>query len=81
MPICCPVRANHLCTNLLPDDELGRLLRAGETVLFKGPSINWQNLEQQVENLGFGDSFCVSYLQGPNGEAAKVSPIRISKAA
>lgn len=81
MPFYCPVRTNHLCTTLLPDEELCQLLRAGETVLFKGPSIKWQHLEQQVENLGFGDSFCVSYLQGPNGEAAKVSPIRIGKAA
>ena len=71
------MRTGRVCTKALPDEELRRLLRAGETIIFKGAEVRWQQVERQVEDLGFGEAFCVSFAKGPNEDGVtKVSPIR-----
>lgn len=50
----------------LTDDELRADLQACDTVYFVGGSVKWQEVERQVERLGFGDLYIVSALQRPN---------------
>lgn len=50
----------HVYTKLLSDEELRPHLERGDTVLFKGMPKSWQEIERQVERLGFGDEYSVS---------------------
>jgi hypothetical protein len=36
--------------------------------------MRWQELERQVEQLGFGDLFFVSATKGKRGEYCKIDP-------
>ena len=47
---------NRIYTNPLPDDDLRAELEGGDTICFMGP-IRWQEVERQVERLGFGDLY------------------------
>ncbi len=57
----------------LADEELRPQLEAGATIYFDGQTIQWQEVERQVERLGFGDLYSVSSTQGPLGNNCKIS--------
>ena len=61
------------CTCLLRDEELSDHLRKGHTLLFKGLGNEWQQIERQVERLGFGETYFVSQLEG-HESSTKLSP-------
>jgi hypothetical protein len=50
-------------TRVLTDAELCRELQARETICFVGLDLQWQELERQVERLGFGELYIVSAKQ------------------
>ena len=72
----------HTYERLLSDDELRSHLERGDTVLFKGTPKAWQEIERQVERLGFGDEYAVSRTRGPAREqdVTRVSPVRARSA-
>ena len=59
-------------TGLIPDEQMKTHLERHETLVFKGLSREWQDIERQVERLGFGDLFVVSQ-RASNGGSTKVS--------
>jgi hypothetical protein len=59
--------------HLLEDDALAEHLRKGHTLLFKGLGKEWQQIERQVERLGFGETYFVSQVGGHEG-STKLSP-------
>jgi hypothetical protein len=67
-------------TRPLSDEELRPHLERGDTVAFKGVGREWEEIERQVERLGFGDAYAVSRTRraGGAGEEAtvRVSPVR-----
>jgi len=48
-------------------------LEAMATILFDGHTIQWHEVERQVERLGFGNLYIVSSTQGRSGNDARVS--------
>jgi hypothetical protein len=64
----------------LHDEELRSHLQRGDTVLFTKAAHNWEEIEQQVERLGFGDTYAVSRgtKPEPSGQQThtRVSPLR-----
>jgi hypothetical protein len=69
--------ARYIYTSLLPSDQLRRHLENRDTLAFHGLVDEWQELERQVEHLGFGDAYIVSLTNAPRGVFAKVSPVEI----
>jgi hypothetical protein len=67
-------------TRLLNDAELRPHLERGDAIAFKGMGREWEQIERQVERLGFGDAYAVSRSSraGVPGEQAiiRVSPVR-----
>jgi hypothetical protein len=67
-------------TRLLSDEELRPHLERGDVIAFKGLGGEWEEIERQVERLGFGDAYAVSRSSraGVAGEQAviRVSPVR-----
>ncbi len=61
-------------TRSLSETELVQHLRSQDEILFRIPGIRWQDVERQVERLGFGDTFLVSAMKGTRGECCKVTP-------
>ena len=65
---------------LLSDEELRAHLERGDTLIFKGLPKAWQELDRQVERLGFGDDYAVSRISKwtTAGEEAitRVTPVR-----
>jgi hypothetical protein len=61
-------------TKPLSDDRLRPELEAGDTVVFRGKNFTWEEIEQQVERLGFGDSYLViaTCLSGRSGDDSKI---------
>lgn len=59
-------------TGLIPDEQMRAHLEKQETLIFKGLTREWQDIERQVERLGFGDLFVVSQ-RASNGGSTKVS--------
>jgi len=57
----------------LTDDELRRELESRATVCFEWTSIRWQDIERQVERLGFGDSYIVGTTQRKGNASSRVS--------
>jgi len=47
-------------TDLIEDEQLRAHLEKQQTLLFQGLAREWQQIERQVERLGFGDSYVVS---------------------
>lgn len=70
----------HTYDRLLSDEELRPHLDRGDTLLFKALPKAWQQIERQVERLGFGDDYAVSRTSktGPAGEqhVTRVTPVR-----
>lgn len=62
------------------DDELRPHLERGDSIVFTGSAHDWQEIEQQVERLGFGDRYVVSRTAraGATGQRSltRVSPTR-----
>jgi hypothetical protein len=57
----------------LADEELRAQLEARATIVFDGQTIQWHEIERQVERLGFGDLYVVSATQGPLGDNSRIS--------
>ena len=57
----------------LTDDELRPLLEARDVISFVGQPLRLEEIERQVERLGFGDLYLVSATQGPHTNGAKIS--------
>ncbi len=55
------------------DDQMHPHLENRDTLLFKGLGREWQQIEKQIERLGFGDAYLVSQV-GSRSSSAKVSP-------
>ena len=70
----------HAYTKLLSDEELRLHLERGDTVLFKGMPKAWQDIERQVERLGFADEYAVSRTSRAGAtreqDVTRVSPVR-----
>ena len=70
----------HTYDRLLSDDELRPHLERGDIVVFTDTAKAWQQIERQVERLGFGDDYAVSRTSkaGASGEqhVTRVSPVR-----
>lgn len=64
-------------TGRLDDRALSNHLEKRDTLLFKGLGSEWQQIERQVERLGFGDRFAVSQIAG-HQHSTKVSPLQTS---
>lgn len=63
-------------SHLLSDEQLRAHLERKETVIFKGLSREWQQIERQVERLGFGESYIVTQRKGARGGTIRVAPVR-----
>ncbi len=64
-------------TRLLTDDELRAHLDRGESIGFSGPAPHWQDIEEQIERLGFGGEYAVSRT-GKGGARGEEDLIRVS---
>jgi hypothetical protein len=66
-------------TRLLRDEEMRPHLERGDGIAFEGLGREWQQIERQVERLGFGDTYAVSRTSraGVPSEQAivRVSPV------
>ena len=63
----------HSYTQPLADEELRSRLEAKDTILFEGQTVRWQEIEHQVERLGFGDLYIVSTSRGAAGTSARIN--------
>jgi hypothetical protein len=65
---------------LLSDEELRPHLEHGDSVVFSGIAKAWEEIERQIERLGFGDNYAVSRTSGAGTTRAqgviRVSPVR-----
>ena len=73
----------HVYTRLLGDDELRTHLERGDRIIFTEAVKGWQEIERQIERLGFGAQYAVSRGSkpeptGPRGHT-RVSPLRSPK--
>lgn len=59
---------------VLEDTELRAHLEQGDTLFFQDLGRAWQDIERQVERLGFGHAFMVSQIEA-QGCHAKVAPL------
>jgi len=66
--------ARVIYTRLLPDAELKVHLEEKATLIFEGLGREWQQIERQVERLGYGDRFIVSQ-RGSQEISTKVAPL------
>ncbi len=71
-------------TRLLSDDELRPHLERGDSIVFTGLAHEWEEVEQQVERLGFGDAYAVSRTRragAPREQGiTRLSPVRKQQA-
>ena len=56
----------------LSDADMRAHLESGETLVFK--LSKWQEIERQIERLGFEDSHFVTQVSARRGELIKVTP-------
>jgi len=61
-------------TRLLNDQEMSAHLEKKDTLLFKGLGHEWQQVERQLERLGFGDRYVASKVSAGQS-STKVSPL------
>jgi len=57
----------------LSDADMRAYLERGDTLLFK--STKWQEIERQIDRLGFEDSHFVSQVSARRGKLTKVTPV------
>lgn len=58
---------------VLTDDELRPQLEARDIISFVGHRVIFQEIERQVERLGFGDLYIVTATHKPPSDTAKIS--------
>jgi hypothetical protein len=63
-------------TRLLTDDELRAHLERGETIIFKGLSRERQQIERQVEKLGFGELYFATQSKGSRGGTVRLTRVQ-----
>lgn len=68
------MRAATIYSRLLNDQEMAAHLEKEDTLLFKELGRERQQVERQVERLGFGDRYVVSQI-GARQSSTKVSPL------
>ena len=70
----------YVYDRLLSDEELRPHLERGDNVVFSGIAKAWQEIERQVERIGFGDNYAVSRTKGAgtarDQDVIRVSPVR-----
>jgi len=69
------VGAKLIYTRLLGDQEMRGHLENRDTLLFEGLPREWQQIERQVERLGFGDRYVVSQRVSRQG-FTQVDPVK-----
>ncbi len=57
----------------LTDEELRPLLEARDVITLVGQPVGLEEIERQVERLGFGDLYLVSATQGLHSSVAKIN--------
>ena len=62
-----------LHSDCLTDEQLRAELEAKDTVVFDGTALNWQEIERQVERLGFGDTYIVSLAKSMEGRHSTIN--------
>jgi len=67
--------AHVIYTRPLEDEELRKHLEKQDTIVFKGLAREWQQIERQVERLGFGELYVVSQ-RGPRNGDTRVSLLK-----
>lgn len=67
--------AKLIYTRLLGDQEMRGHLENRDTLLFEGLPREWQQIERQVERLGFGDRYVVSQRVSRQG-FTQVDPVK-----
>ena len=70
-------------TRLLTDEELRPHLERGDSVGFQGLGGEWEDIERQVERLGFGDSYGVCRTKKPQAPSeetfVRVVPLHVQQ--
>ena len=66
--------ATKTFNSMLPDDQMREYLATGNSLVFDGLAQQWQDVERQVERLGFGERYFVSQRKGIHGDLTKVTP-------
>jgi hypothetical protein len=61
--------------NLLSDEEMRSRLMGRETLFFRQLGSQWQEIEKQIDRLGFGESYFVTQLSARRGQFTKVTPV------
>jgi preprotein translocase subunit YajC len=59
---------------MLSDEQMRLQLQEGHVLVFEGLDRRWQEVEQQVDRLGFGDEYLVLQAEGMHGKVTKVTP-------
>jgi hypothetical protein len=59
---------------ILSDDQMRVYLAANRSLVFEGLAMHWQEVERQVERLGYGEKYFVSRTKGVRGDLTKVTP-------
>jgi len=62
-------------TRQLSDEELLPHLLSQNQLVLKVPGLRWQEVERQVERLGFGESFFVAETEGTRGRCCRIDPV------
>jgi hypothetical protein len=63
-------------TRPLNDKELAGHLIAQDQIILRVPVLRWQDVERQVDRLGFGESFLVSETKSSRGQCCRIEPVR-----
>ena len=58
---------------VLTDDQMREQLKRGEPFFFNFGT-KWQEIEQQIERLGFGEDCFVTQIKARRGKLTKVTP-------
>jgi len=69
----------HTYLKPLSDEELLSHLVAGDHLIFRVPGLRWQEVERQVERLGFGERFLVGETESSRGRCCRVKPVNGSE--
>lgn len=58
-------------TRILRDEELRPQLETGDVIFFLGRRVKLEEIERQIERLGFGELYIASETQGPKCRPSK----------
>ena len=69
-------------THPISDQELRSHLERGDTITFSDAVKDWEQIERQVERLGFGSDYAVSRSTRPDSAGrqrhTRVTPLRVA---